>query len=86
MVGIGVAVRDVAEDGTVHIAAPALVHTRKVLQLTLDALADGRWPCPCRTPHLPRTRCALQQHMIEDLKLVGGWASSGPQEPAAHQR
>jgi hypothetical protein len=86
VVGVGVAIQDLAEDSTVQIAAPAVVHTRKVLQRTLDALAEGNWPCPCPTPHAPPTRCALQQHLIEDLNLVGGWVSGGPQEPPAHQR
>jgi len=85
VVGIGAAIRNTDGDDEVEIGGPTLVYTRKVLQRAIELIRDGTWACPCRSRHTQGATCSLQDNLINDLNLVGGWAA-GAHEPPADQR
>ncbi len=85
VVGIGVAIRNTGDDQHVRIGGPTLVYTRKVLHRAIELIRDGTWTCPCRSRHTPGATCNLQENLINDLNLVGGW-DAGPSERPARDR
>jgi hypothetical protein len=80
-----------AADSTVQVAVPmyeangrpvkigglTVVVGRKVISMTVEALRNGWWDCTCEQPHRPDGGCALQDRLIHDLALLGGWLSTG---------
>jgi hypothetical protein len=85
VVGIGVAIRGTGQASAEIEIGGSTLHARKVLQRTVELIRDGTWPCPCRDRHTAGATCRLQDNLISDLNLIGGW-DAGPRERPARDR
>jgi hypothetical protein len=83
VVGIGVAIRSTDHaNAEIEIAGPALGYIRRVLHRAVELARDGTWPCPCSSRHTAGVTCRLQDNLISDLNLVGGWYVGARERPA----
>jgi hypothetical protein len=79
-----------ASDSTVHLAVPlyeaggqpveiggmTIFVGRKVIGMTIEALRNGWWSCTCQEPHRTDGGCGLQDRLVHELALLGGWQNA----------
>jgi hypothetical protein len=85
MVGVGAAIVRAAGSSHVDIGGQTLVWIRGVLVRAIGLLREGRWQCPCRSPHPSGADCELRARLISDLNLVGGWLVDEGEASAEHR-